>query len=112
MKVELENGLRFVSNFRYNAKPTLSAEPLSDKLLMFADIHSGDYGSFDSDCSNTMVGFVQSIPSITGEHYSLTDHKASCFFGKLDAPAEIETTSTGGDAESKFARITNHNKGV
>jgi len=75
MKVELDNGLRFVSNFRYNVKPTLSPEPLNDKLLMFADIHSGDYGSFDSDCSSTMVGFVQSIPSITNEKYSLTDHK-------------------------------------
>jgi hypothetical protein len=92
LKIELDNGLRFVTNFRYNAKPTLSAEPLNDKLLMFADLHSGDYGSFDSDCSSTMVGFVQSIPSITKENYSLADHKVSCFYGVLSSPADIEAT--------------------
>mmetsp|Transcript_10052 Transcript_10052/g.15336 ORF Transcript_10052/g.15336 Transcript_10052/m.15336 type:complete len:90 (-) Transcript_10052:1416-1685(-) len=50
LKVELQNGQRFIANFRYNAKPTLSADPLSDRELKYADLHSGDYGSFDSDC--------------------------------------------------------------
>ena len=30
LKIELDNGLRFISNFRYNVKPTLSPEPLKD----------------------------------------------------------------------------------
>jgi hypothetical protein len=48
MKVELENGKRFVTNSRYNAKPTLTPDPLSDNQIALADIHSGDYSSFDS----------------------------------------------------------------
>ena len=67
LKVELENGQRFVANFRYNAKTTLSADPLNDWQLNFVELHSGDYGSFDSKCDETMVGFVQSIPSAGGE---------------------------------------------
>ena len=50
LKVELDNGLRFVANFRYNAKPTLTNDPLTDQELKFVDLHSGDYGSFDSEC--------------------------------------------------------------
>jgi len=48
LKVELDNGQRFVANFRYNAKPTLTNDPLNDWDLKFVDLHSGDYGSFDS----------------------------------------------------------------
>ena len=59
IKVELNNGMRFISNFRYQAKKELSKDPLNDPMLMMADIHSGDYGSFDSKCDQTMVGFVQ-----------------------------------------------------
>ncbi len=51
LKLELDNGLRFLTNFRYNAKPALSKDPLNDQLLAYANIHSGDYGSFISDCS-------------------------------------------------------------
>ena len=75
---------------------------------MFADIHSGDYGSFDSDCSQTMVGFVQSIPSITGEKYSLTDHKATCFYATQDKSLDLEHTEQGQQSDIKFAKITSH----
>ena len=61
MKVELESGQRFIANFRYNAKSALTADPLTDNALLFADVKSGDYQSFDSVCSSTMVGFVQTI---------------------------------------------------
>jgi len=51
---------------------------------------TSDYGSFDSDCSKTMVGFVQSIPSITGERYTMEQHKAVCFYGsKNDGTAPV-----------------------
>jgi hypothetical protein len=49
-KVELENGQRFISNFRYNAKPTFSPDPLTDSQLALADIHTRAYDSFDSKC--------------------------------------------------------------
>jgi hypothetical protein len=59
IKVELENGQRFLANFRYNAKSDLTSDPQKDALqLLYANIHTNDYGSFDSDCGKTMVGFV------------------------------------------------------
>ena len=59
MRVELDNGARFVTNFRYNIKPELSKDPLADGADKFIGTQTGDYQSFDSDCHNTMVGFVQ-----------------------------------------------------
>ena len=91
LKVELENGLRFLSNFRYNAKETLTKDPLKDELLGFVSLSTGDYGSFDSDCGKTMVGFVQSIPSITGEKYTMTEHKAQCFVGNKSTGKSAST---------------------
>ena len=90
LKVELESGLRYIANFRYNIKPSVSTEPLTDENLQMDDMHSGDYGKFNSDCSKTMVGFVQSIPSVTGERHSLKDLKATCFVGNLDKPVDID----------------------
>lgn len=94
LKVELENGLRFVSNFRYNVKKSISANPLEDGGGRFGDLHTGDYDNFDSECDKTMVGFVQSIPSVTGEVGTLTNHKAVCFHGKQDKGMNIEHTQS------------------
>jgi len=106
--VELDNGTRFVTNFRYNAKPQLSQDPLHDALLQQVDVHSGDYQKFDSDCSQTMVGFVQSIPSLSGESYSLTDHKVQCFYGQQSKAMKLESTSQSEVGEVKQAQITSH----
>ena len=108
LKVELDNGMRFVANFRYNVKPTLSANPLEDKQIQFADIHSGDYGSFDSDCGETMVGFVQSIPSISGESYTLTGLKATCFYGVQTKGLSLESTQELSGQDLKWAEIKSH----
>ena len=108
MKVELDNGLRFLTNFRYNTKPTLTKDPLNDPLLSFVDLHSGDYGSFDSQCDSTMVGFVQSIPSVTNENYSMTQHKAVCFYGEQLSNDSIEKTQEMSSDQAKFARIESH----
>ena len=59
IRVELEDGTRFVSNLRYNLKPSISGDPLADGAAAFEGIGTGDYKDFDSDCSKTMVGFVQ-----------------------------------------------------
>ena len=76
---------------------------------MMADIHSGDYGSFDSDCKQTMVGFVQSVPSMGGSQGSLTAHNVQCFHGNQDKYMDIEGTETMGNANTfKFAKITRH----
>ena len=59
MRVELDNGIRFISNFRYNLKPSVSADPVGDGGNTFSSLKTSDYDSFDSDCGATMVGMVQ-----------------------------------------------------
>ena len=78
MKVELDNGLRFITNFRYNIIPQESTDPLADGAAKFSSIKAGSYASFDSKCSETMVGFVQKQHG--GE--SLESHRIQCFVGK------------------------------
>ena len=62
MEVELDNGMRFLANFRYNIKNELTKDPFttaSEKGIgRFSQITSGDYEKFDSICDKTMVGFV------------------------------------------------------
>ena len=57
-KIELENGLRFLANFKYSIKPTISAHPVKDGAEKFEAVKTGDYGKFDSQCDKTMIGFV------------------------------------------------------
>jgi len=59
MRVELDNGTRFITNFRYNVKPSISSDPVGDGESAFVGMKTSDYDSFDTDCGNTMVGFVQ-----------------------------------------------------
>lgn len=44
--IELENGIRFISNFRYNMKETISKDPFEEAkqngITKFATIESGD----------------------------------------------------------------------
>jgi hypothetical protein len=44
--IELENGIRFLSNFRYNMKDTISKDPIieakTNGISKFATIESGD----------------------------------------------------------------------
>jgi hypothetical protein len=62
--VMLENGMRFLANFKYTIKPEISKNPIEDGAIKFKDVKTGDYGKFDSQCDQTMVGFVQTIPTI------------------------------------------------
>lgn len=61
MRVELEDGTRFITNFRYNVKGDLSVDAVGEGFDHFAQggFGPGDYSSFDSECSKTMIGFVQ-----------------------------------------------------
>lgn len=105
LKVELENGERYVTNFRYNVKPSVSTDPLTDQNLLMEDMHAGDYGKFNSDCTQTMVGFVQQIPSITGERHSLKDLKAKCFFGNLERPIDVDGLKDFSTETSKVSSL-------
>ena len=104
IKVELNNGMRFISNFRYQAKKELSKDPLNDPMLMMADIHSGDYGSFDSKCDQTMVGFVQQ----STQPSTMETHNVVCFYGKQDKQNLIEKTYEIENSTQKIAKIISH----
>lgn len=47
-KIELENGLRFLANFKYSVKPNISVRPAQDGEPKFEALKTGDYGKFDS----------------------------------------------------------------
>jgi len=47
-KIELENGLRFLANFKYSVKPNISLTPSRDGEEKFEQLKTGDYGKFDS----------------------------------------------------------------
>ena len=78
MRVELDNGTRFITNFRYNIKPDISNDPIADGSGKFEGTQTGDYQSFDSVCSETMVGFVQKVHG----QGNMKEHNAHCFFAK------------------------------
>jgi len=91
-EVELDNGLRFLANFKYTLKQDISPNPQADVYSKFMSLKTGDYGKFDSRCDATMVGFVQTIPSVSKERYSMTDHKVQCFYGKQETHYDMEKT--------------------
>jgi len=74
-RIELENGLRFLANFKYTVKPEISKDPTKDSPEEFSSLKTADYVKFDTHCDNTMIGFVQNIPSITNKSYSMAQHK-------------------------------------
>ena len=89
MRVELDNGTRFITNFRYNIKPKLSQDPLADGASAFAGTKTGDYASFDSDCSKTMVGFVQQVHG----NGSMKAHNVQCFYASQNVHSNVQSTS-------------------
>lgn len=78
MRVELDNGMRFITNFRYNILDSISKNPVKDGVEAFSEIKAGSYSSFDSRCDKTMVGFVQRVHG----QGSLDNHVVQCFVGQ------------------------------
>ena len=110
--VELENGLRFLANFKYTIKPEISALPQTDGPDKLDGVKTGDYGKFDSQCDKTMVGFVQTIPTVSKEKYGMMDHKVTCFFAEQETHYDMEkTVSVKTESDTvKVAVITSQNK--
>lgn len=112
-KIELDNGMRFLANFKYSLKPTISADPAKETdFKKLDDLKTGDYAKFNSECDKTMIGFVQNIPEKSSEVYSMTNHKISCFYGIQDTHYDMEkTVSVRTESDSvKVAVITQQNK--
>jgi len=107
MRVELENGLRFITNFRYNIKPSISEDPLADGAKTFEGTQTGDYASFNSVCSETMVGFVQHIHGGNGS--SMKTHKAQCFYGKQTKQFNVQKSVEEVNDSVKIDRIVEKN---
>lgn len=79
--VELDNGKRFITNFRYNLKESFLKDPLNGDISKLGTLSTGSEEAFDSDCKQTMVGYVQdNYNQKTGE--SMKNFKATCFFGQ------------------------------
>ena len=94
--MELDNNQRFITNFRYNLKPTISKDPYlekSHKNLRF--IKTSDEAAFNSVCSQTMVGLVQKMPTDKLGETNDGNYKypAQCFIGKQLEKYDVETTN-------------------
>mmetsp|Transcript_37616 Transcript_37616/g.57634 ORF Transcript_37616/g.57634 Transcript_37616/m.57634 type:complete len:227 (+) Transcript_37616:319-999(+) len=111
-KVELDNGLRFLTNFKYSVKAQISEDPSQDGASEFTSLKTGDYNKFDSECDRTMVGFVQTMPKLSSERYSMNQHKITCFWGEQETHYDMEkTVSVKTDSDAvKVAVITTQNK--
>ena len=86
MMVELDNGLRFVTNFRYNLKDSISKDPATEKdvtaLATIKSLKSDSVSSFDSKCSETMIGQVMQSPNAEGYVAdSMKNFRVQCFYG-------------------------------
>jgi hypothetical protein len=80
--VHLDNGLRFLANFKYQIKTNITKDPLHDfKHLteVVKDTEDQAKFNFDSICDQTMVGFVQNMKK-TG---NMENHHVTCFYGKV-----------------------------
>ena len=83
-RVYLDNGTRFVANFKYSVKPEVSTDPTADGQSEFANLKEGDYSKFDSQCDKSMVGFVQNVPGVDGHstNSSMLKHEIKCFYAE------------------------------
>lgn len=112
--VELDNGMRFIANFRYNIKSEITKDPFVEARMKgisrFLAIESADYDKFDSQCGKTMVGFVQNIPSKTGVSYSLANHKVQCFHATQEKHYDIEKTKAFNTGKVKYNKIVAHHQ--
>lgn len=93
-------------------KTDISKNPAYELVQKFDSLKTGDYNKFDSLCDQTMVGFVQTIPSITNKTYSLTEHNVQCFYAKQRTHYDMEkTVSVKTESDTvKVAVITSQNK--
>lgn len=57
-KVELDNGMRFITNYRYSLKDYITKDPLESGTKLIQDLQTDDYNKFNSECDKTMIGFV------------------------------------------------------
>lgn len=101
-----------MANFKYTVKSSISIDPVKDGADEFSSLKTGDYAKFDTQCDKTMVGFVQTMPGVSSEQYTLQKHKISCFWGEQETHYDMEkTVAVKTDSDNvKIAVITAQNK--
>lgn len=86
LHVELENSMRFTASFRYNIRANITSDPSKDykkvdKVLKQLDAEGEAYKyQFESDCGETMVGFLHRIDDVG----TMESHKITCFYASKD----------------------------
>ena len=81
--VHLDNNLRFVANFKYQLKPNVTTDPVHSKVnfdKLITDIDEETKWQFDSNCGQTMIGFVQNLNNT----HTMAQHEVICFYGEKD----------------------------
>ena len=82
--VELDNGLRFFANFKYQLKPNVTSDPTKTDVKKMAklvqEVDDTAKAQFDSVCNQTMVGFVFN----TSQPGTLQKHPVTCFYAHKD----------------------------
>lgn len=111
-KLELNNGLRFVTNYKYCLKPQVSTDPTKDGAKNFNMLKTGDYDKFDSECDKSMVGFVQTMPKLSNKEYTMKNHHISCFWAQQVTHYDMEKTVAVNkeDSNVKLSVITQKNE--
>lgn len=82
MKVDLDNGLRFIANFRYNTNKEFT------KVKDPSKIQIDSIKLFDSDCSKTMVGTV--LRTDASKNKGLKNVRVQCFYAIQKENLHIE----------------------
>lgn len=89
-EVALENNQRFVANYKYTLKSSVSKNPLLEGVKAFTSLRDSDYDKFNSECDKTMVGFVQNIPTANDTKFDMRDHNIRCFHAEQIKKDNIE----------------------
>ena len=55
-----------------------------------------------------MVGFVQNVPTKTGQSFSLQNHQVQCFYGKQEKHYDIEKTKAYNTGKMKYNKVIAH----
>jgi hypothetical protein len=103
MMVILEDGKKFVTNFRYNNKD--GVDPLKTNASKFAGVTTGAYEKFDSQCDQTMIGHVLH----EGTTNTMRDYDAQCFYGVQTLKYNIEESKMVKQAhDQEISQIVSH----
>lgn len=87
LKVELENGKRFLTNWRYSLKEYVQSDPIQSGAKGISDVQIDDYDKFYSACDRTMIGVIHD----KGRPSSMAEHHIECFYAvKEDSDKAVE----------------------